>query len=163
MAVIIDYVNMMKKEGNVESIGNHNQIKQIYTNLCNFLKSHNCCFITAHQLNRKAAEVVRLNPVGAVKKFDMSMLADSTDPQREVDMVFYQHKEQDNKGRSWLTFKIDKHRYDTTTPEKNKYFAYMFDGPVGIEDDINGEDKSTDNIYAAKKKKDDNDDNEFDF
>lgn len=152
MACIIDYVNMMQKEGNVESVGNHLQIQQIYTNIRNFLSAHNCCFITAHQLNRKAAEAVRLNPVNAVKKFTMDMLAGSTDPQREVDMVFYQHKEVDTQGRSWLTFKMDKHRYDTTTPEKDKYFAYMFDGPIGILDDLDGDDHSTTNLYAANKK-----------
>ena len=158
LAVIIDYVNMMKKEGNVENVGNHLQIRQLYTNLCNFLKAHNCCFVTAHQLNRKAAEVVRMNPVGAVKKFTMDMLADSTDPQREVDMVFYQHKEMDTSGNAWLTFKLDKHRYDTTTPEKDKYFAYKFEGPLGIMDDFAGEDASTDNIYAVKAKNDDDED-----
>lgn len=153
MVCIIDYVNMMQKEGNIESVGNHLQIQQLYTNLRNYLSAQNCCFITAHQLNRKAAEAVRLNPVNAVKKFTMDMLAGSTDPQREVDMVFYQHKEMDTQGRAWLTFKMDKHRYDTTTPEKDKYFAYMFDGPIGILDDIDGEDHSTTNLYAATKKK----------
>lgn len=149
VAVIIDYVNMMKKDGNVESIGNHLQIRHLYTNLCNFLKSNNCCFITAHQLNRKATEVARLNPVGAVKKFTVDMLADSMDPQREVDIVFYQHKENDATGGTWLTWKMDKNRYDATVPEKDKYFAYKFEGVLGIIDDIGGKDKSTDNIYAA--------------
>ena len=49
-----------------------------------------------------------------------------------------------------MTWKLDKHRYDDTTPEKDKYFAYMFDGPLGILDDIGGKDMSTDNIYAAE-------------
>lgn len=160
MACVIDYVNMMQKEGNVESVGNHLQIQQLYTNLRNFLSSHNCSFITAHQLNRKAAEAVRLNPVNAVKKFTMDMLAGSTDPQREVDMVFYQHKELDTQGRAWLTFKMDKHRYDTTTPEKDKYFAYMFDGPLGILDDIDGDDMSTTNLYAVSNTKKGEDEDE---
>lgn len=147
---IIDYMNMMKKGAvREDGSGNHLLIRDLYTNTVNYLKSKNCTLITAHQLNRKAAEVARLNPVGAVKKFNADMLADSMDPQREVDVVFYQHKEIDTTGRSFLTWKLDKHRYDTTTPDKDKYFAYMFDGPLGIMDDIDGEDKSTDNIYAV--------------
>ena len=83
------------------------------------------------------------------------MLSDSTDPQREVDVVLYQHKEIDNIGRAWMTWKLDKHRYDTNTPEADKYFAYMFDGPLGIVDDIDGPDKSVTNIYAASAADDD--------
>ena len=158
VVVIVDYVNMMRKEGNVESVGNHLQIRHLYTNMCNFLKSNNCCFITAHQLNRKATEIARLNPVGAVKKFTVDMLADSIDPQREVDIVFYQHKETDATGGTWLTWKMDKNRYDATIPEKDKYFAYKFEGVLGIMDDINGKDKSTDNIYAVSVEDDEDED-----
>ena len=158
MAVVIDYVNMMRKEGNIETVGNHLQIRQLYTNLCNFLKSNNCCFITAHQLNRKATEIARMNPVGAVKKFTVDMLADAIDPQREVDIVFYQHKETDAQGNSWLTWKLDKNRYDPTVPEKDKYFAYKFEGPLGIMDDIDGKDKSTDNIYSVVSDDEDDED-----
>jgi hypothetical protein len=158
MAVVIDYVNMMRKEGNVETVGNHLQIRQLYTNLCNFLKSNNCCFITAHQLNRKATEIARMNPVGAVKKFTVDMLADAIDPQREVDIVFYQHKETDAQGNAWLTWKLDKNRYDPTVPEKDKYFAYKFEGPLGIMDDIDGKDKSTDNIYSVVSDDEDDED-----
>ena len=155
LAVIIDYVNLMKKN---EETSRDLAVRNLYSVLCNFLKSNNCCFITAHQLNRKAAEVVRANPVGAVKKFTLDMLSDSTDPQREVDLVLYQNKEIDTLGRAWMTWKLDKHRYDTTTPEHDKYFAYMFDGPLGIMDDIEGKDMSVTNIYAAAEDMDDEDD-----
>lgn len=157
LACIIDYVNMMRKEGG-EQTGNHLQVRQLYTNLCNFLKSNHCCLITAHQLNRRADEAVRLNPVGAVKKFSADMLADSTDPQREVDMVIYQNKEIDAQNRSWLTFKLDKHRYHETTPETDKYFAYRFEGELGIMDDINDHDRSTTNIYAVSDDEDEDED-----
>ena len=154
LAVIIDYVNLMKKD---EDASRDLAVRTLYSTLCNFLKSNNCCFITAHQLNRKAAEVVRANPVGAVKKFTLDMLSDSTDPQREVDIVLYQNKEIDTFGRAWMTWKLDKHRYDTTTPECDKYFAYMFDGPLGIADDIGGKDMSTTNIYASEETEEDDD------
>ena len=158
LAVIIDYVNLMKKD---DDASRDLAVRTLYSTLCNFLKSNNCCFITAHQLNRKAAEVVRANPVGAVKKFTLDMLSDSTDPQREVDIVLYQNKEVDGLGRAWMTWKLDKHRYDTTTPEHDKYFAYMFDGPLGIADDLDGKDMSVKNIYAAADTSDEENDEDM--
>lgn len=156
LVCIIDYVNMMRKDGG-ETQGNHLQVRNLYTNLCNFLKSNHCCLITAHQLNRKADEMVRLNPCGAVKKFSPDMLSDSTDPQREVDMVIYQNKELDAQERPWMTWKLDKHRYHENTPEKDKYFAYRFEGELGIMDDIHGVDRSTTNIYAVGTDEDNDD------
>ena len=151
---------MNKGQHSADGQGNHLQIKELYTNMCNFLKSKNCTLVTAHQLNRTAAEVARQSPVGAVKKFDMSMLAGSMDPQREVDVVIYQHIERNSTGQSFLTWKLAKHRYEHTVPEHHKYFAYEFDGNLGILDDVQyqdgmyrlTEDKSTQNIYARPKK-----------
>lgn len=151
LVCIIDYMNMLKKGGNGDDGGsNHLLLRDVYTNTCNYLKSQNCTMVTAHQLNRKAAEAVRQNPMGAVKRFGIDMLSDGMDPQREIDVSFYQHKEIDPAGRAFMTWKMDKHRYDTDTPDTDKYFAYMFEGELGILDDINGEDKSVKNIYACK-------------
>lgn len=148
LMVVVDYMNMMKKCGG-DTVGSWTQLKEIYTNTINFLKARNCTLVTAHQLNRKAADIVAMNPIGAVKKFNMSMLADGMDPQREVDVSIFMHKEADASGRVFLTFKLDKHRYDTSTPEEYKYFAYQFKGELGILDDIDTGDQSTTNIYAV--------------
>ena len=148
---VIDYMNMLKKgaSGREDGGGNHLLLRDVYTNTCNYLKSRNCTLVTAHQLNRKASEVVRQNPLGAVKKFDIGMLADGMDPQREVDVAIYQHKEFDSVGRAFMTFNMDKHRYDTETKDEDRYFAYQFEGPLGIMDDIDGPDRSTKNIHAV--------------
>jgi hypothetical protein len=148
LAVLVDYVNLMKKP---EDAPRDLAVRYLYNTLCNFFKPINCCFITAHQLNRDAAKSVLINPIGAVKRFNESMLSDSQDVQREVDIVFYQHKEIDQHGRAWLTFKQAKHRYYDDTPESVKYFAYMFEGSLGILDDLNGPYTGTDNIYAAAR------------
>ena len=147
---VIDYMNMMRKGrmGADTADGNHLLVRDLYTNVCNYLKSHNCTLVTAHQLNRKAAEAARMNPLGAVKRFSIDMLSDSTDPQREVDIAIYQHKEFDAQGNAYLTFKVDKVRYNNDIPDKDKYFAYAFHGPMGILDDIAETDRSIDNIYA---------------
>lgn len=151
MMCVIDYANMMSKsrDGNSsESSSNNLMIKELYTNLCNYLKSKNCTFVTAHQLNRRADEVVSQNPIGAVKKFGPEMLSDSISVQREVDIVFYVNKESNSVGQSFLTFKLDKYRYESCIPDKFKYFAYPFKGELGLMDDINEADMSTDNIYT---------------
>lgn len=149
LVCIVDYANMMRKgKGSSESSSNNLLVKELYTNLCNFLKSKNCTFITAHQLNRKADELVASEPVCAVKRFGADMLSDSISVQREVDIVFYQNKEVTPTGKAFLTFKLDKHRYENNTPEKYKYFAYPFSGELGLLDDINGQDMSTQDIYA---------------
>lgn len=147
LVVVVDYANCMKKS---ETDSRDLAVRNLYKRLCNFLKYNNCCFITAHQLNRKAAELVSANPVGAVKKYNESMLSDSTDVQREVDLVLYQEKEKDAYGRTWMTFHIGKDRYNNPPVlETDKYFAYMFDPNLGIIDDVDGDDASTDNIYAV--------------
>lgn len=157
---IIDYMNIMKKGASKDGSkdGNYLFLRELYSNVCNYLKSKNCTLVTAHQLNRKAAEAVRQNPIGAVKRFTIDMLADGMDPQREVDCAFYIHKEMNQHGDSYLTCKIDKHRYDDTTPEKDKYFAYRFIDQIGIPDDLNGPDMSIQNIYADKYHGDDAED-----
>lgn len=166
MMVVIDYMDMMAKGGVLDddSGSNHLLIKQLYTNMCNFLKSRNCTLVTAHQLNRKAAESVRNNPVGAVKRFGIDMLSGSMDPQREVDVVFYQHIEQNAQGVPFMTYKLDKHRYEHNVPEKYKCFAYEFEGSLGILDDVESENKCIYNIYAkAKNAKNDEDDDNIDI
>ena len=148
---VIDYVNLMAKGSAIDSEGtgtNNLQIQTLYNNLCNFVKSRNCTLVTAHQLNRKAAEIARINPIGAVKRFGDDMMADSISVRREVDILFYMNKEFDAAGNAYLTFKLDKHRYVNDTPEKDKYFAYPFFGELGLLDDVNGVETSTSNVFG---------------
>lgn len=149
---IIDYMNIMKKTSSSgdRTEGNWLQLRELYSNTVNYLKAKNCCLITAHQLNRKAAEIAQQNPAHVVKRFDISMLADGMDPQREIDCAFYAHKEVNQHGDAYMTMAIKKHRYDDSTPEAHKYFAYRFIPNIGILDDINGPDMSVGNIYADK-------------
>ena len=146
LVCIIDYMNMMKKGTNADN-SNWLLLRELYTNLCNYTKSKNCTLISAHQLNRRAAELVRINPVNPVKRFGIDVLADGMDPQREVDVSIYMHKEVNTAGEAYLTFKLDKHRYDTDTPDKYKFFAYRFTH-LGIPDDIDGPDMSLTDIYS---------------
>lgn len=147
--VIIDYMNLLKRDVSGDKGSNWIGLKEVYNLACNFCKSRVCTLVTAHQLNRQAAELARMYPTGAVKKFGIGHLAEGMDPQREVDIVFYQHKDVDAAGRSFLTFKLDKDRYDPVITPQRQFFAYLFRGDLGIMDDINGPDQSVTNINAV--------------
>lgn len=144
---VIDYMNMMKKVGG--DVGNHLQIRELYTNTVNFLKHKGSALFTAHQLNRDAAKLAATNVTNVVGKFGMGYLADGMDPQREVDVVVFLHIEKNQFGIPYLTMRIDKHRYVDDTEEKNKTCAYRF-GPYGIQDDLFGKDESVRDIYSDK-------------
>lgn len=150
LVCIIDYMNLMNK-GN-SGARDDLLIQQLYSNVCNFCRMRNCTLITAHQLNRDAATMARMNPIGVVKRLGISHLANGMDPQREVDITFYQYKEFDSLGRPWLTLRKDKDRYHQNTPEDKKFFAYRFDGELGILDDLHEADMSSTNIYAESAK-----------
>lgn len=146
---IIDYMNMMKKKGN-DSVGNHLKLRELYTNVVNFLKHEGSSLVTAHQLNRDAAKIAASGATNIVDKFGIGYLADGMDPQREVDAVVFIHIEKHNNTHApYLTARIDKHRYVNDTPEVWKKTAYRFT-PLGILDDINGPDQSIRDIYSDK-------------
>lgn len=146
LCTIIDYMNMMKKK-DVNGMGNHLQLRELYTNTVNFLKHENSALFTAHQLNRDAAKIAASGVTNIVEKFGIGYLADGMDPQREVDVVIFLHIEKNNFGIPYLTARIDKHRYVNDTPEAWKRTAYRF-GPFGIQDDVAGRDMSVKDIYA---------------
>lgn len=149
LMVVIDYANMMSKGANIsESSTNNLKITELYNSLCNYLSSHNCTFVTAHQLNRRADEAVSANPLGAVKRFGASMLSDSISVQREVDVVVYQNKEVLPNHVSFMTYKVDKNRYFPNVDDRDKYFAYPFFGEYGILDDVDGRHYCTKDIVA---------------
>lgn len=150
VATIIDYVNNMKKScSNSKSsgIGNHLLVRELYSNICNYTKSKGIAMFTAHQFNRGADELAS-RTVNAVKKFNASHLADSTDPQREADTSINLNIEKNQQGESFLTMYRTKRRYDNDTPEIDKYTAYKF-GPYGITDDVEGADISVQDIHVT--------------
>lgn len=144
---VIDYMNNMKKGGGRDLVGNHLQVKELYSNCCNYTKNKGITLVTAHQLNREAAKIVSIGTSNVVKRFNSDHLADSMDPQREVDVCIFIHLEKGHNGRKYLTMNLTKHRYVDDTPEIRKYCAYPFT-PLGIVDDIHTEPLYTRDIYA---------------
>lgn len=141
---VVDYMNNMRKD---QSLSRDIQVRQLYSNMCNFTKSRKTTLITAHQLNR-LADTLKLSGVSnVVRKFGPAQLSDSTDVQREVDFAMFMEIERVG-GVAYLTMSREngKHRYVDDTPIAHQYTAYKF-GPLGILDDINGDDQSVADIY----------------
>lgn len=150
VSTIVDYVNNMKKtnrDSKSSNAGNHLLVKELYSNMCNYTKSKGTLLVTAHQLNRQAADIAASGLTNVVKRFGSNHLADSIDVQREVDISVFIHIEKNQADKPFLTFNKTKHRYVDDTPEKHKYFAVPFT-EWGIVDDIYGIPTHTRDIYS---------------
>ncbi len=151
--VSLDYAAKMKYSAERSSAANHLAIKELYSNMCNYNKNAGITFVTAHQLNRKARELVSMGHQNVVKKFTDEHLADSSDVQREVDVSIFMHIEDNADGVSFLTMQLRKHRYVDDTPTSNKYCAYPFHQGIGIIDDINSAPGYTRDIHGFSHSK----------
>lgn len=150
IACIVDYLHNMKRSSGpgASNAGRDVAVRELYNKMCNYTKNALISLISAHPLNRRCGDMVKLNQ-NAVKKMGIEHLADSIDPEREVDVSIYMNKEKNVQGRVFLTFNVAKHRYVNDTPEAHKYFAYPFplEG-VGIHDDIGQAPNYTRDIYS---------------
>lgn len=147
LACIVDYLAKMKRGATVAKEGGHATLQTLITNTVNYFTSKCCTFITAHQLNRTAAELASSGVSNVVRKFGTQHLQEGEAPFKEPDVVIFQHIERNTYGVKYLTFHIAKHRYVNNTPDKDKHTAYRF-SQFGIVDDLGGKDMSVKDIYA---------------
>lgn len=147
----VDYLNLMNKtiEG-MRTEANHLAVRDIFSSFCNYTKSKGITFVTAHPLNRKAAELRATGVANVVKRFDESHLADSVDVAREVDLEVFINIERNLDNIAYLTFQRGKHRYVDNTPDQHKYFAQKFHKDYGIIDDVLLAPTYVSDIYADK-------------
>ena len=151
--IVLDYMNNASK-GDSSKVANHLMIKNLYNKVCNYTKSKSITFITAHQLNRVAQQLVNTGKTNVVKKFNSEHLAESVDVEREVDTSIYEHIElNEMNGVKYLTVNRTKRRYDNKTPEACKYFAYPFIGEFGIMDDFDKAPQWERNIYSPQRER----------
>lgn len=120
----------------VSTQGQIQLIKENYLKFVNHAKGQGYLLTTGHQLTKKAEEIAGTHRY-AVKKFNPSMMADSSDVYRIIDGLFFMHLENNVDGHKFLTMQNRKNRGNMDTPEKDKFFAYPFT-PFGIEDDLHG-------------------------
>lgn len=150
---VTDYANLMKKTtmtaDGPKGASRDLAIRDLYSNMCNFNKTEGITWVTAHPLNRRAQEVAA-GTNNAVKRFNIDMLAESLDVEREVDVSIYVYLESNDVGVKYLTVKLNKHRYVDDTPESHKYFAYPFQKEAGIVEDLHERPGYVTDIYAVE-------------
>ena len=126
----VDPGDTMSTQGQIQLI------KENYLKFMNHAKSCGYLLTTGHQLTKEAEKVASQNRY-AVKKFNPSMMADSSDVHRIIDILFYIQLENNVDGYKFLTMINRKNRGSKDTPERDKFFAYAFT-EFGIEDDLLG-------------------------
>ena len=112
-------------------------IKENYLKFMNHAKSQGYLLTTAHQLTKRAEELAA-GARYAVKKFNPSLMADSSDVHRIIDVLIFLQLETNIDNIKFLTLKLHKNRGCKDTPEAHKFCAYPFT-EFGIEDDVEGE------------------------
>lgn len=149
IAVVVDYIHNMKKtSGNATNAARDVAVRELYNKMRNYTSNAGISLISAHPLNRSARTLASVTQ-NVVKKFGIEHLADSIDPEREVDVSIYMHIEKNVQGRVFLTFNLTKHRYANDTPDSHKYWAQPFPiVGVGLHDDIGQAPLYTRDIYA---------------
>jgi hypothetical protein len=137
---ILDYLSEVKgiDPGDTMSAAGFQQlIAENYIKFCNHSKQLGYAFVTGHQLNRKAEDMAQDKGAYAVKRFNPSMVAESSNVFRPVDIFFFMLLVNNIDGHKFLTAINRKNRGNQDTPEHHKFFAYPFT-PFGIMDDVGG-------------------------
>lgn len=111
-------------------------IRENYLKFKNHSNQNAYLFTTGHQLTKKAEELKR-DVRYPVKRFNPSLMADSSDVHRIVDCLIFLNIENNIDGNKFLTGLLYKNRGCEDTPESHKFFAYPFT-EFGIEDDVDG-------------------------
>jgi hypothetical protein len=137
--VVVDLDYMSEARGldpgdTVSSTGRRQMISENYLKFPNHAKQCGYALITGHQLNRSADEEGQKKRY-AVKTFNPSMMAESSDVMRAIDILFFLKLENNVDNHKFLTAINRKNRYCKDTKEADKFFAYPFT-EFGIMDDI---------------------------
>jgi hypothetical protein len=133
----LDYMSEARGIDPGDSFSSQGQIqliKENYLKFANHAKSCGYLLATGHQLTKKAEEIAR-DTRYPVKKFNPSLMADSSDVHRIVDILFFLQLENNVDGHKFLTMVNRKNRGCKDTPENHKFCAYPFT-EFGIVDDL---------------------------
>jgi hypothetical protein len=148
--IICDTLSQMRKEPNKPK---HEQLQILFNQVRNYTNGNGITFITAHHLNRRAAEIASISP-NPVASFNGEHFANSIDVDREPDLTIFIHIQLNDKKQPFLTMKRGKHRHVNDTPEAHKYVAYPLT-ELGLVDDVAGKFAGTRDIYSYGKDKQD--------
>lgn len=134
---VLDYMSEARGIDPGDTFSSQGQIqliKENYLKFANHAKSQGYLLSTGHQLTKRAEEIAGQTRY-AVKKFNPSLMADSSDVHRIIDVLFFLQLENNIDNHKFLTVQNRKNRGNKDTPEKDKFFAYPFT-EFGIEDDL---------------------------
>jgi hypothetical protein len=120
----------------VSTQGKIQRIDEAYLRFTNDAKMNGYLLTTGHQLTKRAAELAAMNRY-AVKDFNQSLMADSSDVYRHIDGLFFIQLVNNSSGRKFMMMQNTKNRGNPDTPEAHKFFAYAFT-TAGITDDVGG-------------------------
>lgn len=146
----LDYMSEARGIDPHDTISSQGRIQMIAENYLKFRSHANAqgyLLTTGHQLIKRADELASVDRY-AVKKFNASMMADSSDVFRIIDVLFFLNISQNADGKSYLMFQLRKNRLAMDTPEHHKFFAYPFT-EFGIEDDLGKDPKFVTDIDAT--------------
>lgn len=148
VATYLDYITLCHCDKADEGMVNAKQLQMMVGRFKDFAQHRDMFFATGLQLETEAERIAASGMTNRVKRYSSAHLADSRGIKRELDILIFVEIETNASGQPWLTVAWNKHKYVHDTPQASKYFAVPFSGHLGILDDVNGKDTSSQDIYA---------------
>ena len=148
VVTILDYVTLCHRCREDSQYNDPKQLQMMFARFKDYCAHKDMFFCTGLQLETEASKLAASGQTNIVKKYNESHLADSKSLKKELDILVFMEIEHNHRGVPWLSMAWNKHRYVNDTPAEDKYCAYQYLGELGILDDLNGEDKSSRDIYA---------------
>lgn len=155
VGLILDYITLMKTDDD-----GSNPVKRIQVlaqRIGNFCKHNGIFGATGLQLDSEAEKMAAEGKNNVVKRYRVGNLGDCRGLGREFEIIIFLEIERNLQGVPYLTVALNKNRIDETVPAKDRYFAMKFSA-LGIMDDIDGKDRSVQDIYADSDDDDENKD-----
>lgn len=136
-----DYLSMMTTKGIVSSGVTGSEKQALWCRTRNMFTVRKTAFISPHQLSTEALNIERDRPSKFLDEIlNRGYYKDCKSLYQEVDFEINIQKITID-GITYIYYGRGKHRGVNDTPEEHKRCCYQV-GPLGILDDINGEDKS---------------------
>lgn len=137
---MLDYLMKVPTTGCDQGPMGHD-LRNMYERLAAFMKHHNICLITPHQLNPKAKELIRVGTDEFVKQLvGKGYYSNSSQIDQVVDGEIFIHIEEVNNGY-WLTIQGGKLRRIKQVKKEHKYMAIPFH-PAGLHWDFDKADST---------------------
>lgn len=154
VASFTDYIGKMDYIGS-GSLNPADAFQEMVGKIKNFGAHHNFANFSGFQLNGAAEELVSSKIPNSVKRMNASHLATSKGAKREMDVLIYLVIEENHMGQKFLTAWLDKLKYGSMPPEKDRYAAIPFPNDpelLGLVDDIYSENSHVPDIYNIMAK-----------